>query len=301
VNPLAEQAVDGLNAAYGRHPGARAVHARGFVCRGRFTAAPRAAELTRAAHMQGESVDVAVRFSIADGDPGVPDWTRNTRGLAVKFLLPDGSRTDIVAATARTFYVRTPEDFVKMIRARGAGPATRPFKLLAFVASHPESIRALAGLATLKPIPSYANARYNSLHAFRWLGADGRARPLRYSWVPDDGELTVGTREAKRRGRDYLRREMQERLGRGPARFALEVQLAEEGDPLDDCTAAWPAERESVAVGALEVTELADESDFGDPLVFDPMRLTDGIEASGDPILRFRPKAYTVSVERRTA
>ena len=37
------------------------------------------------------------------------------------------------------------------------------------------------------------------------------------------------------------------------------------------------------------------------PLVFDPMRLTDGIEPSDDAILAARPKAYSVSIERRTA
>jgi len=35
--------------------------------------------------------------------------------------------------------------------------------------------------------------------------------------------------------------------------------------------------------------------------LFDPMRLTDGIEPSDDPVLRFRPRAYSVSVERRTS
>jgi catalase len=34
-------------------------------------------------------------------------------------------------------------------------------------------------------------------------------------------------------------------------------------------------------------------------LVFDPVRVTDGIELSDDPILRFRSPAYRVSVERR--
>ena len=37
------------------------------------------------------------------------------------------------------------------------------------------------------------------------------------------------------------------------------------------------------------------------PMVFDPMRLTDGIEPSDDKILAARPKAYSVSIERRTA
>ena len=34
-------------------------------------------------------------------------------------------------------------------------------------------------------------------------------------------------------------------------------------------------------------------------LVFDPTRVTDGIELSDDPVLRFRPGAYSESVARR--
>ena len=38
----------------------------------------------------------------------------------------------------------------------------------------------------------------------------------------------------------------------------------------------------------------------GDVLVFDPTRVVDGIELSDDQILRFRPRAYSASVTRRT-
>jgi catalase len=77
--------------------------------------------------------------------------------------------------------------------------------------------------------------------------------------------------------------------------------VAEEGDPVDDPTVAWPEERERVEVGRLVLTgpETGRERD-GDILVFDPTRVTAGIELSDDPILRFRPKAYSVSVARRT-
>ena len=83
-------------------------------------------------------------------------------------------------------------------------------------------------------------------------------------------------------------------------RFTLELQVAADGDPVDDPSAVWPADRETVAAGTLELTGLETERETGgDVLVFDPMRVTDGIEPSDDPILRFRPSAYSVSVERR--
>jgi catalase len=57
-----------------------------------------------------------------------------------------------------------------------------------------------------------------------------------------------------------------------------------------------------VRVGTFEITGPETERETGgDVLVFDPTRVTDGIELSDDPVLRFRPKAYSVSVARRTA
>jgi catalase len=79
------------------------------------------------------------------------------------------------------------------------------------------------------------------------------------------------------------------------------VVLGEDGDPVDDPTAAWPDERETVEIGRLELTGAETERERdGDVLVFDPTRVVDGIELSEDPILRFRQRAYAVSVERRS-
>lgn len=50
------------------------------------------------------------------------------------------------------------------------------------------------------------------------------------------------------------------------------------------------------------MTDLDTERDQGDDvLVFDPSRGTDGIECSDDPVLAFRPAAYSESVRRRMA
>ncbi len=57
-----------------------------------------------------------------------------------------------------------------------------------------------------------------------------------------------------------------------------------------------------MTAGTLEVTGLETERETGgDVLVFDPTRVTDGIECSDDPVLRFRSDAYRESVTRRTA
>jgi catalase len=302
MDPLAREAVDLLSQTYGRHEGYRAVHSKGTLWKGTFTATPEAARLTRAAHLQAEPVPVITRFSNGAGNPASPDFVQDARGMATKFYLPDGSRTDIVAINLPCFFVRTPEDFIKFTRAGKRLPViNQPGPRLAlYLATHREALRALRAFLALKPPASYARVRYNGLHAFRWVNADGGERYVRYSWLPEAGEATISTGEAKHAGPDYLQQEIVERIGREPVRFTLRVQLAGEGDPAADPTAVWPEDRETVAVGTLELTELETGRDTGgDILVFDPTRVTDGIELTDDPIPRFRSQAYSVSVERR--
>jgi catalase len=79
----------------------------------------------------------------------------------------------------------------------------------------------------------------------------------------------------------------------------LEVQIAGEGDDTDDPSSVWPAERERVVVGTLEVGAI--DRDADDSIVMDPMRMVDGIEPSDDPVLRYRPPVYDLSHGRRTS
>ena len=293
-------AVDALNAVFGRHRGFRAAHAKGTVCRGTFRATPEAAALTRAAHMQAEPVRATIRFSNSTGDPGAPDGEPGARGMAVQLYLPDGSRTDIVTVTSERFFARSPEEFVRITRAGRPGLG-RPFRVIATLLRHGEAVRVLRAGLRKPPVPSYANCRYHGLHAFRWIAADGSERHVRYTWVPEAGEASLDEADAAARALDYLQSEIRERLAREPVRFALELTLAAPGDPVDDPRAAWPDERERVHAGTLEISGLDDERERdGDVLVFDPTRLTDGIEPTDDPILRFRPDAYAVSIERRS-
>ena len=62
----------------------------------------------------------------------------------------------------------------------------------------------------------------------------------------------------------------------------------------------WPAERRRISAGTLELTGLeSDREKDGDVLVFDPTRVTDGIELSDDPVLHARRHAYSVSAYKR--
>jgi catalase len=302
-----EEIVDALGDLHGVHPGYRAAHAKGIFCRGTFTATPQARELTRAAHMQGEPVDVLARFSNGSGNPKAPDADRREgRGMATSFRLPDGDRTDIVAISIPVFFVRTAEDFLEFVRARKPDPETGEMdmeKVGAFVAAHPETQAALELiLPTLVPPASYAECAYNGLHAFAFVDAAGERRFGRYRWEPDAGARALPDEEIEASGPDYLQEEIADRLAAGPVAFTLRVRLAEDDDPLDDPTVPWPEERLEVSLGALTLTDVDADAERDDELiVFDPTKLTDGIEPSDDEILATRPHAYAVSAERRSA
>ena len=302
-----EEIVDALHAVNGGpHPGYRAVHAKGTVCEGTFTPTPEAAKLSRAAHFQADPVGTTVRFSNASGHPRAKDADPIAgRGMAVKFHLPDGEATDIVAVPLVVFFARTPEDFLELTRARVPDPETGhpdPERLGGYLAAHPEAGVALQkGLPKLAPTTSFATSDYRALHAFCLVDADGGQHWGRYTWEPEEGPEYLNEEQVAEASRDYLQEEIRQRLAGGIARFTLELTLANDDDLLDDPTQEWVGEHEVVELGELEVIEVVEAAETpGSPLVFDPMRLTDGIEPSADPILAARPKAYSVSIERRS-
>ena len=300
---LAEDLVGAFDALFGGNPDVRAAHAKGTCCRATFTATPEAAALTRAPHMQGSPVRATVRFSNGSGNLEAHDSGREPRGMAVKFHLDERKSTDIVSINQPVFIVKTPEEVLEFMRLRRPDPETGKINLEAlgaFVAARPGAERAVQILLTSPPLASFLQVDYFAIHAFRFVAADGTARFGRYRWEPMLGTASLDPAEARARNADYLREDLLARLAEGPASFTLHIQLAEDGDDQTDPTVEWPADRQTVRAGTLEIEGPVDEPESGcEHLVFDPTRLCDGIEESGDLILSARPRAYSVSVTRR--
>ncbi|OBF58754.1 catalase [Mycobacterium sp. 852002-50816_SCH5313054-b] len=290
-----DEAIDAIRGTGGAQPGARALHAKGTLYRGTFTATPDASGLSRAKHLDGSAVPAVIRFSNGSGNPKQRDGLPGVRGMAVKFTLPDGSSTDVSAQTARLFVASTPDGFVDLLKAMRPGPTT-PLRMAKYFLTHPRLLGALPILREASKVPaSYATIEYHGLHAFRWIGADGSARFVRYHWVPAaTGKAVQGD------GPDFLTDELNARLASGPVRFDLRVQIAGPDDSTVDPSAPWRG-TQIVTAGTLEITGLDTEREHGgDIVVFDPMRVTDGIEPSDDPVLHFRSLAYSASVKLRT-
>ncbi len=218
--PVVAQLVETLRTLAGSHPGFRPAHGKGVVCSGTFRASPDARRVTRAPHLQGQSVPTVVRFSNASGDPGVHDGVPGVRALSVKFQLPDGKTADILANSIEGFPVRTPEEFLEFLRAQLPDPATgkpAPDALPHFLESHPTA-RAFIERLMKKPVPaSYAQASYHAEHAFRFTAADGTSRFGRYRWNPEAGEAYLSRTMRASEARTSARRPREpspERAGR---------------------------------------------------------------------------------------
>lgn len=296
----ADDAIEAIRGTGGACPGHRALHAKGTLYRGTFTATPEAAGLSRAKHLDGSHVPALIRFSNGSGKPDQRDGSPGVRGMAVKFTLPDGKTTDVSTQTARLFVSSTPDGFVDLLRAMRPG-LTAPLRLAGHFATHPRLLAALPVLGAAGRVPaSYATAEYHGLHAFRWVGADGSARFVRYHLIPSAGESHLSPLAARGKGSDFLTEELNARLTAGPVRFEYRVQIAGPQDSTVDPSSPWSSSQ-TVSVGTLDITGLDTEREHGDDIVvFDPMRVTDGIEPSDDPVLRFRTLAYSASVKLRT-
>lgn len=103
-------------------------------------------------------------------------------------------------------------------------------------------------------------------------------------------------------GPDFLEQDLKQRLTQGRLSWHLVVTLAAPGDPSNDATKAWPANRERVDVGTLTIDRAEDEADGPcRDYNYDPTVLPAGIEPSDDPLLAARSAAYANSFDRREA
>src|SRR5882762_1034955 len=85
---------------------------------------------------------------------------------------------------------------------------------------------------------------------------------------------------------NFLFDDVKDRIARGAVRMRIEVQVASEGDVVDDSTAHWPNERPLLEFGTIELNGLVPEGgDAQRQIIFDPIPRTDGIEPSGNPAI----------------
>jgi catalase len=296
------QLVDSFNAVFGKQkPGVRANHAKGVNLEGVFRPSPSASAVSKAPHLQKTTVPITVRFSNFGGNPTISDTDglASPRGMSIKFRLPDGSDTDIVAHSYNGFPVTTADElrqFLLALAASGPGVA-KPTPLDEFLGTHPITKTFLEW--QIPPPASYGTVSYFGVNTFKFTNAKGKITFGRYQIQPLAGDQSLPKAEVAKANPNYLSKEIRERVTRGPVRFKLVLEIAEKGDKLDDPSIAWPPTRTKVELGTIEITKaVADNAAAERQLLFLPGALPPGIEAE-DPMIKARTESYPVSFLRR--
>jgi catalase len=297
---LGQDILNQFDTMFGLHPGLRPAHAKGTLLKGTFTPSAAAISLTRAPHIQHRSTLVTARFSNATGVPVIPDNDPNAspHGLAIRFHLAERVHTDIIGHSTDGFPTRTGKEFLEFLRAASSSDTSKPSPIEKFLGTHP---KALAFIQAPKPMPSsLAREAYFGVTAMRFTNKDGASRYGRYRLVPEAGIDHLDQVAAAAKGPNFLFDELAERVAKGPINFRILVQLANNGDTVDDATVHWPEDRPLSEFGTVSLTAPVPESDREQKrIIFDPIPRVDGIDPSDDPLLELRAAVYLMSGRRR--
>jgi catalase len=293
--------VDGFEEVNGVHPGFRRNHAKGVYVGGYFESNGQGTRLSKASVFEPGRVAVIGRFSLAGGQPYAADGPAAVRGFGLRFEPRHGEEWRTAMIDLPVFAVRTPEGFYDQLLASKIDPATGkpdPAKMTAFLAGHPETVRAMTIIKAKLFSSGFADATYNGLNAFRFTNGAGVSTPVRWSMVPVDA--FAPEEPAAAQNKNYLFDALIARLRRGPVQWHLIVTIGQAGDPTDDATLPWPDTREHVDVGTLTIDNVVDEAHGScRDINFDPLVLPNGISPSDDPLLSARSAVYSQSFTRR--
>jgi catalase len=301
---LSEDLLAQFDTLFGLHPGFRPAHAKGILIQGTFTPTAAASQLSSAQHLNQPQTPVLVRYSNSTGVPLIPDTDPNARpwGFAVRFVLAEHLHTDIVAHSTDGFPTHTGAEFLEFLKAIAASDLANlaGSPLEAFLGSHPAALRFVQAP---KPFPaSFANESFFAVTAMQFTNAAGNSRFGRYRILPEAGPAYLDDAAATAKDPNFLFTELTERLTKSPVRFKIQVQLANDGDVVDDATIHWPEDRELVDLGTLTLTAPVPsdaQSAEQKHIIFDPIPRLAGIAPSADPLLELRAAIYLLSGRRR--
>ena len=293
--------VDTMNQLWGKHPGLRANHAKGFVTEGSFTPTPAAAALSKANIFTGPAVPVTVRFSDSTGLPNLPDGSEGAspHGMSIKFRPAGSGPVDVVTNSLAFFPVATGEEFLELLQDFAvSGPdAPKPTKAEQFIAAHPAVSKAFGSVSTPS---SFARETYNGVDAFIFVDAAGDRQAFRFQFQPVAGAEHLPAADSAKMAPDFLIDELPQRLAKGPFAFRVMAQLANPGDQTKDPSQPWPADRKMVDLGTITLDKAdPDQVQAQKDLRYLPSQLTPGIEVSDDPLIDARVRAYVISFGRR--
>ncbi|HEY0747662.1 MAG TPA: catalase [Steroidobacteraceae bacterium] len=195
------------------------------------------------------------------------------------------------------------QSFYDQLLASKPSPATGkpdPKAMQAFLAHHPETVRAMAIIKTRVVSSGFADSAFNSLDAFRFVNAAGKTVPVRWATVPMQPVAVETAAQSADTDKNYLFDELITQIHQHPLQWRLMVTIGQPSDPTDDATLPWPSDRQQIDAGMVTIDRVSSE-DVGacTDINYDPLVLPSGIEPTNDPLLSARSAAYSRSFTLR--
>jgi catalase len=299
-----DRMIAAFNDANGTHVGFRRNHAKGVCVTGWFESSGQAATISKAAVFRRGRVPVVGRFALAGGMPFQPDAPNTVRSMALSFRPPGGEEWRTGMNNIPVFPVNSARAFYEQLVAFSPDPVTgkpEPAKINAFLAAHPEAVRALALIKKRNVTSGFANSTFNSLNAFRLVDAAGASVPIRWSVAPVQPVAADASAQPEAGGENYLFDDLIAQIAQHPRQWRLIVTIGQAGDPTNDATQPWPEGRQQVDAGTVTIDRASSED--GGPCTainYDPLVLPSGIEPSDDPLLSARSAVYGRSFTLRS-
>ncbi|WP_368655026.1 catalase [Ornithinibacillus sp. 4-3] len=287
----------------------RPLHVKGYGAFGYFETMNSMSQYTKLPFLQqpGQTVPVAVRFSLGASNKGTPDTSRNIRGFSTKFYTDDGI-FDLICNHIPVFLLRDPMRFPESIAALSPSPRNNlmdPNSLWRFVASTPESthfiVRLFSDHGTVK---SFRRIPGHSVSTYVWRNSEGKRHYIKYHWIPFDGVQYITSEEAEKIAAvnpDYAGEDLFQTIANGRSvEYGLYVQIMDPKDveqlpfdPLDD-TKIWDSKMYPFhPIGKMVLNRNPENyMEEVEKIAFSPSNLLEGAELSDDRILQGRANVY---------
>lgn len=284
----------------------RVVHARGTGAHGEFTAFEDLSALTLAPlFTPGQKTPVFVRFSSVIHGLHSPETLRDPRGFATRFYSSTGN-WDLVGNNFPTFFIRDAIKFPDVVHAFKPDPRSnlandaRRFDLLSHM---PEATRTLTLLYSNEGTPrSYRHMDGNSVHAYKFVNAQGEATYVKFRWQSLQGRENLtpkAVEQIQAKHFSHMIQDLVSAIGRGDyPKWDLYIQTLRpeqltqfEFDPLD-ATKIWPEVPER-RVGQMVLNRnVGNFFQETEQVALAPSNLIPGIEPSEDRLLQGRLFSY---------
>jgi catalase len=199
--------------------------------------------------------------------------------------------------------VNSARGFYDQLLASSPDPETGkpdPARMKAFLAAHPETVRALALIKKRQVSSGFTNSTFNSLNAFRFVDAAGASVPVRWSTVPVQPVAADSAEPSAAEDKNYLFDNLIAQIAQHPQQWRLIVTIGQADDPTNDATLSWPEGRRQIDAGTVTIDQASSEDSGRCAAVnYDPLVLPSGIEPSDDPLLSARSAVYARSFTLR--